>query len=235
MKYRIVKGNSFKLHILVSKLYIAKNNNAIVDCNMNNAANIQVALADGYGEETRLKHKVSATAGNELICDFPDTIDVGCYSVRVSFELNGMKLSSCEANMFAVVPFNRQAVMPLGVIDGEPCGMYNLRYFVTTGGEGTMDDYKFWYGSSSAADAADIDTGVLSLETNSASGRTFTIETTDGKPRVWFVCTVPLVITQAGLPTSFNTALDGGLYYYWSDELIAGDDNKYTIYTIGDY
>lgn len=228
MIYRIVKGNSFKLHILVSKLDIAKNCNTIVDYNLNKAANIKVELIDGYCEKIQLKHKISGDANNELICDFPDNIEVGCYAIKVSWEIGGTKLSSCESNMFAIVPFNRQARMPLGIIDGEPCGMYNLRYYITTD---NSDDYRFWYGSSSATDVSEINKDELSLERSSASGRSFTIVTTDEKCRVWFVCTSPINITQAGLPASFNTAQSDGLFFYWSDELVAGNDN---IYSIGD-
>lgn len=232
MKYRIVEGNGFKLHILVSKLCIAQNNNAIADCNMNRAANIKVELIDGCGDGIRLKHKVSDTAANELVCDFPGNISVGCYSVKVSWEAGGTKLSSCESNLFAVVPYNRQARLPLGVIDGEPCGLYNLRYYITTGGADSSGDYRIWWGSSSADGIDTIDKDKLSFQDSSLAGKSVTIATTDGQPRVWFICSSPIIITQAGLPTFFNTAQADGLYYYWSDELVAGGDN---IYTVTDY
>ena len=69
----------------------------------------------------------------------------------------------------------------------------------------------------------------MTSEKTFATGRSFTIATTDVKNRVWFVCTEPVTIMQAGLVTSFNTAQSDGLFYYWSDELVAGNDNIYTI------
>ncbi len=228
MIYRIVKGNGFKLHILVSKLEIAQNSNTLVDCDMNQATNTKVELVDGSCNSIELRHKVSGDAKNELICDFPDDIDIGCYAVKVSFVIGGIHLSSCESNMFAIVPFNRQSKIPVGIIDGEPCGLYNLRYYITTD---NSYDYKFWYGSSSANSVSGLNKDELACDFNRASGRTFTIETTDNKPYVWFVCTSPITITQAGLPTAFNMEQVDNLYFYWSDELVAGNDN---IYSIGD-
>lgn len=229
MIYRIVKGNSFRLHILVSKLQIAKNSNSIVDYDMNKASGIKVELIGGFCEKINLRCKVSEDVNNELICDFPDNIEIGRYAIKVSWKADGMFLSSCESNMFAIVPFNRQSKIPLGIIDGEPCGLYNLKYYITTDGSGKSDDYTFWYGSSSASDVSQINLDELTLEKAFVTGRSFTITTTDEKCRVWFVCTEPITIMQAGLPTSFNTAQPDGLYYYWSDELVAGDDNIYTI------
>ena len=229
MIYRIVKGNSFRLHILVSKLQIGKNKNTIVDYNMNKASNIKVELIGGYCENIELRYKVSEDTNNELICDFPNTIDIGNYAVRVSWKSDGVLLSSCESNMFAIVPFNRQSKIPLGIVDGEPCGMYNLKYYITTDDADDFDAYTFWYGSSSASDVAGIRLDELTSEKTFATGRSFTIATTDVKNRVWFVCTEPVTIMQAGLVTSFNTAQSDGLFYYWSDELVAGNDNIYTI------
>ena len=130
--------------------------------------------------------------------------------------------------MFAIVPFNRQSKIPVGIIDGEPCGLYNLKYYITT--ENSYD-YKFWYGSSSANSVSELNKDELACDFNRASGKTFTIETTDSKPYIWFVCTSPITITQAGLPTAFNMEQVDNLYFYWSDELVAGNDN---IYSIGD-
>lgn len=193
---------------------------------MVNAVNTKVELVDGSCNSIELNHKVSGTVRNELICDFPDDIDIGCYAVRVSFIIGGVNVSSCESNMFAVVPFNRQSKIPVGVVDGEPCGLYNLRYYITTD---NSYDYKFYYGSSSANSVSELDKNELTLDYNRAPGRTFTIETTDDKSHVWFICSSPITIMQAGLPTAFNTEQQDGLYYYWSDELVAGTDNIYTI------
>ena len=90
MIYRIVKGNSFRLHILVSKLQIGKNKNTIVDYNMNKASNIKVELIGGYCENIELRYKVSEDTNNELIRDLPNTLGIGNDAVRVSWNADGV-------------------------------------------------------------------------------------------------------------------------------------------------
>ena len=69
----------------------------------------------------------------------------------------------------------------------------------------------------------------LTMLEDTLVGKTLTIETTDEKPYIWFVSRQPLTFVQCGFEASMNTTKLGDLYYYWSDELVAGDDNEYQI------
>ena len=69
----------------------------------------------------------------------------------------------------------------------------------------------------------------LTLMEGSLVGQTLTVETTEEKPYIWFASRQPLIFNQCGFEASMNTTKLGDLYYYWSDELVAGDDNEYQI------
>ena len=69
----------------------------------------------------------------------------------------------------------------------------------------------------------------LTMYEGTLVGQTLTIATTEEKPYIWFASRQPLVFSQCGFEASLNTTKLGDLYYYWSDELVAGDDNEYQI------
>ena len=69
----------------------------------------------------------------------------------------------------------------------------------------------------------------LTMYEGTLVGQTLTIATTEEKPYIWFASRQPLVFSRCGFYASFNTTKLGDLYYYWSDELVADDDNEYQI------
>ena len=99
--------------------------------------------------------------------------------------------------------------------------------YVTITASGTVN--ASYYGASSAKDMSELNMEDLTLLEDALVGKTLTIETTDEKPYIWFVSRQPLIFQQCGFEASMNTTKLGDLYYYWSDELVAGDDNEYQI------
>lgn len=85
-----------------------------------------------------------------------------------------------------------------------------------------------YYGASSAKDICELNIDTLALTEGDLIGKTVTVGTTEEKPYVWFISRVESAFFQEGFEASMNSTHIGDLYYYWSDELISGD-NTYTI------
>ena len=320
MIYKIVQGNSFKLHIMVRKMDVSKEFQRLVYFDMNLATDIRVELSGCFCNTISVPVQVAGIQGNVLICDIPSTLDYGNYNVRVSWKYDGSEMVSIERNLLRIVEHNSMSNVPIGITEGEHTGLFNLRYYIVTENQSTcpisfiLDNAKFsytingetqmvesqenfvingtisngkkleaqfmpiegfsigqvkvimdgkdvtaeyynsnthkvfiqavsgyvtitasgtvkasYYGASSAKNMSELNMEDLTLMEGTLVGQTLTIETTEEKPYIWFASRQPLVFNQCGFETSMNTTKLGDLYYYWSDELVAGDDNEYQI------
>lgn len=99
--------------------------------------------------------------------------------------------------------------------------------YVTITASGTVK--ASYYGASSAKNMGELNMSDLTMYEGTLVGQTLTIATTEEKPYIWFASRQPLIFSQCGFEASLNTNKLGDLYYYWSDELVAGDDNEYQI------
>ena len=99
--------------------------------------------------------------------------------------------------------------------------------YVTITASGTVK--ASYYGASAAKNMSELNMSDLTMYEGTLVGQTLTIATTEEKPYIWFASRQPLVFSQCGFDASLNTTKLGDLYYYWSDELVAGDDNEYQI------
>ena len=320
MIYKIVKGNSFKLHILVRKMDVSKEFQRLVDFDMNLATDIRVELSGFCCDVISVPVQVAGIQGNVLICDIPSSLDCGNYNVMVSWKYDGSEMVSIERNLLRIVEHNSISNVPIGVTEGEHTGLFNLRYYIVTSNQSTcpvsfiVDNAKFsytineetqtvenqenfvingtvkngkkleaeflpiegfsigqvkiimdgkdvtdeyynstthrvfipavsgyvtitasgtvkasYYGASAAKNMSELNMSDLTMYEGTLVGQTLTIATTEEKPYIWFASRQPLVFSQCGFDASFNTTKLGDLYYYWSDELVAGDDNEYQI------
>lgn len=320
MIYKIVQGNSFKLHILVRKMDVSKEFQRLIDFDMNLATDIRVELSGCFCNTISVPVQVAGIQGNVLICDIPSTLDYGNYNVRVSWKYEGSEMVSIERNLLRIVEHNSMSNVPIGITEGEHTGLFNLRYYIVTENQSTcpisfiVDNAKFsytingetqmvenqenfvingtisngkkleaqfmpiegfsigqvkvimdgkdvtaeyynsntnkvfipavsgyvtitasgtvkasYYGASSAKNMSELNMEDLTLMEGTLVGQTLTITTTEEKPYIWFASRQPLIFNQCGFEASMNTTKLGDLYYYWSDELVAGDDNEYQI------
>ena len=320
MIYKIVKGNSFKLHILVRKMDVSKEFQRLVDFDMNLATDIRVELSGFCCDVISVPVQVAGIQGNVLICDIPSSLDCGNYNVMVSWKYDGSEMVSIERNLLRIVEHNSISNVPIGVTEGEHTGLFNLRYYIVTSNQSTcpvsfiVDNAKFsytineetqtvenqenfvingtvkngkkleaeflpiegfsigqvkiimdgkdvtdeyynstthrvfipavsgyvtitasgtvkasYYGASAAKNMSELNMSDLTMYEGTLVGQTLTIATTEEKPYIWFASRQQLVFSQCGFDASFNTTKLGDLYYYWSDELVAGDDNEYQI------
>lgn len=121
MIYKIVQGNSFKLHILVRKPDISSESNMLIDFDMTKATDIKVSLVCNFGESTIIPAHVSIALPNVVVCDVPSTLDIGNYNVSVSWRMDGNNMASVEKNLFRIVEYNSQAQYPICMVEGENC------------------------------------------------------------------------------------------------------------------
>lgn len=320
MIYKIVQGNSFKLHILVRKMDVSREFQRLVDFDMNLATDIKVELSGYFCNKISVPVQVVGIQGNVLICDIPSTLDHGNYNVRVSWKYEDSEMVSIERSLLRIVEHNSKSSVPIGVTEGEHTGLFNLRYYIVTSNQSTCpvsfiaDNVKFsytingetqmadnqenyvvngtikngkkleaefmpiegfsigqvkiimdgkdvtdeyynstthkvfipavsgyvtitasgtvkasYYGASSAKNMGELNMSDLTMYEGTLVGQTLTIATTEEKPYIWFASRQPLIFSQCGFEASLNTNKLGDLYYYWSDELVAGDDNEYQI------
>ncbi len=317
MTYKIVEGNSFKLHILVRKLDLSKEFKRLIDFNLNKATDIKVELLGCFCEPVAVTSQVSGVLGNVLICNIPASLPIGNYSVRVSWSYEGYSMVSVERSLIRIVDHNAKSHVPIGMTEGETTGLFDLRYYVVTenqstclvsfvftnvaclyyinqddarqstsptetfslqngdslnidlapedgfdvgvvkvfmnGKDGTDEYYDksthkisipavsdyvtimangdtgvYYYGAAGASSPCELDLDTLTKENGSIVGKTITVEATEEKPYIWFVSRVPVDFMQADMSASLNHIRKGELYFYWSDELIPGNDNTYT-------
>lgn len=88
-----------------------------------------------------------------------------------------------------------------------------------------------WLGASSVEDAEKLVLDTLTKEKlTSVINNEVTVETTEDKPYIWFVSEIPLKFKQASIILAMNEYKINNLYYYRTDALIPGDDNKFYIY-----
>lgn len=320
MIYKIVQGNSFKLHILVRKMDVSREFQRLVDFDMSQATDIKVELSGCFCNTISVPVQVAGIQGNVLICDIPSFLDCGNYNVRVSWKYEDSEMVSIERNLLRIVEHNSMSNVPIGVTEGEHTGLFNLRYYIVTSNQSTcpvsfiVDNVKFsytingetqmadnqenyvvigtisngkkleaefipiegfsigqvkiimdgkdvtdeyynstthkvfipavsgyvtitasgtvkasYYGASSAKNMGELNMSDLTMYEGTLAGQTLTIATTEEKPYIWFASRQPLIFSQCGFEASLNTNKLGDLYYYWSDELVAGDDNEYQI------
>ncbi len=138
--YRIVKGNSVKLHAVVRKLEMTRDMNRLTDFDMRLCDKISVELIEGWGDSRKLDYKIVGTDGNEIVCVIPGDLDYGRYGVRISWERSGMPMASVERKLLGIVDHNSQTRLPLGQIETESAGLFTVSYWLESSGTGEYAD-----------------------------------------------------------------------------------------------
>lgn len=225
--YKIVKGNSFILHIQMQKAYINKNKQMLEDIDVCAISNLEVLLTDIFGDAVaQMKiiniDKSLEAKNNEISVLFPNcNLDEGIYGVTIKGKYNGNDICSIEHRLFRIVERNGKSHIPLGIVEGEIGGMYNAKYWIELN---TKEDVIFsYYGALSTTDPNKVNVEYLQQFSGVLSGQTITISTTENEDIIWVVSSVPLTFLQGGLPLKMQQSKIGELYYYHSDELISGD------------
>lgn len=229
MIYKIVQGNSFVLHICISKVGLEANKQILSDLDLSQASGLNVWLKDMFGGSIKLNVNTSTKSTNEIIAKIPSNLDCGIYGIRLSGTYNGIDFCSAEQKLFSIVASNREGHIPIGIIDGEIGGFVYTKYWIELNGD--KKTVLSYYGALSTKNAKDIDVSYLNVYSGVMSNKNFTIRTTNVNDIIWFVSPSPLKFTQNGLPLELTLTQTNGMYYYRTDELTEGD-NVITVYTI---
>lgn len=85
------------------------------------------------------------------------------------------------------------------------------------------DDNIYYYGATAAKNMCQFNLDDLTKVVGDMVDKSITITTTKDKPYIWFASRVPVIFTQSGFTANLNSTKVGDIYYYWSDELKAGE------------
>lgn len=86
-----------------------------------------------------------------------------------------------------------------------------------------------YYGASTTINDEEVVLSDLTKTDSSIFNKEIFITTTNTKKYIWFVSSIELSFTAAGLPVTLDESKLNDLYYYHTDALIAGDDNGFVI------
>ena len=119
MVYKILKGNSFYLHVLIDKVEITEGSRRSTPVDVLGLQDLVVKmLGDFYCCETYVLKEAKRTR-SEVVCLIPPTMDIGNYSLQVAWRAGEKQLTSKERGIVQIVSDNRQTMVPAGVMDGE--------------------------------------------------------------------------------------------------------------------
>ena len=85
------------------------------------------------------------------------------------------------------------------------------------------DDNIYYYGATAAKDMCQFNMEDLTKVVGDIVDKSINITTTKEKPYIWFASRVPVEFYQSGLTASLYSTKVGDIYYYWTDELKAGE------------
>lgn len=131
MIYRICEGNGIDLHVVVRKRDISRDYDRLVDYDLNEVTNLRAELVGCY-DTVAMKIDVAGVLGNEAVCTVPGTLEADVYDLRLSWDDDGVLMQSVERHVLQVVTHNGRTRVPIGLQEGEPQGLFDLRYYVVT-------------------------------------------------------------------------------------------------------
>lgn len=222
MVYKITKGNTFVLHILLEKKMVEKDVSNTVRVDLQGVTNLQVELIDGKCRccsHTKMAYNIGTE--NDIVVRVPSDLECCVYGFRIRGTEGGAAFSSVDPAVFCIVPTNGMTRVLAGVTDGDDSDVIHCKYWIETGFVGTDKSY---YGAS----GSEVSLAELYLVAGSIRMRRVTINTTSSKEYAWFVSYEKIAVSQGGLPLGMTEYEKDGLYYYRTDALQLGK-HEFTI------
>lgn len=130
--YRIVRGNSVRMHALVRRVELGRDTGRVADFDMRQCDRVSVWLVGGWGDGRALEHRIAGEKGSELVFTIPGDLDCGRYGVRISWEQDGMPMASVERRLIGIVDHNSQTRLPLGHVETERAGLFVVSWWMET-------------------------------------------------------------------------------------------------------
>lgn len=225
--FKIVKGNSFVLHIYMQKASIDQNGQAEVNLAVASVNGLKVSLFSLADLRVINVPYVFTDVTNEIRVTFPAILKEGSYDIIISGTYEDQEMNCIEHCVLTIVDGNCQDKVPVGIVDGEQGNMYNASYMVELNADDKIGIS--YYGAQATSDAAAVNLSQLKSRQGSLRGQNITITTTDANDIAWVVSPLPLKFQQAHLRLSMHETIFNGMYYYCSDELKPGDSILYIL------
>lgn len=130
--YRIVRGNSVRMHALVRRVELGRDTGRVADFDMRQCDRVSVWLTGGWGDERALEYSIAGLTGSELVFAIPGDLECGRYGVRISWEHDGMPMASVERRLIGIVDHNSQTRLPLGRVETERTGLFAVSWWMET-------------------------------------------------------------------------------------------------------
>lgn len=221
---RIVKGNEYPFKIYMESMgYVNGTTLRGTAVDLRTVDNLKVTAVHMYCRK-ELTHVV-ADDGSYLTAVIPPDccMPLGNWGIRITGEINGLKVASAERAVFSLVKWNGQDYVPPTIMDGEGSYVLNMKFGAGDSEYTPVDptgDYAGWIGFTEFDTIADIDLSDSGLsEVNDVRGnRTLTNSSSSNKFLVVTNEPHTLTITFAGIPIAYETATGTGSntkkYYY---------------------
>lgn len=128
--YKIIKGNSFLLHIKLQKVYAAKNIQIPKDFDVSNISNLNISLCTMFGDEVPISIRQQVATKKEIQVSIPSNLEEGMYGVAIRGVYNNNDFCCKEQKLFKIVSNNKKSYLPLGEVEGEIGGMFRAQYWI---------------------------------------------------------------------------------------------------------
>lgn len=132
--FKIIKGNSFVLHIALQKIYVSKDTQMPKGYDISRINGLSVSLVSMFGSETPLDiNDHVTTTDNDIQVSFPSNMDEGIYGITIKGRYSNQDFCCTEEKLFRIVQNNGRSYIPLGVVEGEIGGMFKTQYWIELG------------------------------------------------------------------------------------------------------
>lgn len=128
--YKIIKGNSFLLHIKLQKVYAGHNIQIPKDFDVSNISNLNISLCTMFGDEVPINIRHQVATKKEIQVSFPSNLEEGMYGVAIRGVYNNNDFCCKEQKLFKIVSNNKKSYLPLGEVEGEIGGMFRTQYWI---------------------------------------------------------------------------------------------------------
>ena len=231
---RIVKGNEYPFKIYVESMgYVNGTTLRGTAVDLRTVDNLKVTAVHMYCRK-ELTPTVASDGSYLTVAIPPDCcMPLGNWGIRITGEINGLKVASAERAVFSLVKWNGQDYVPPTIIDGEGSYVLNMKFSAGDSEYTPVDptgDYAGWIGYAvfdivdNEPDYSQIDLDDLTYLDNIKITRDWTNSINRARFLVVTPYTGTLLFTSNGFPLELAMAThDGKRYYYTEQRLSVGD------------
>lgn len=225
---RIVKGNEYPFKIYVESMgYVNGTTLRGTAVDLRTVDNLKVTAVHMYCRK-ELTPTVASDGSYLTVAIPPDCcMPLGNWGIRITGEINGLKVASAERAVFSLVKWNGQDYVPSTIIDGEGSYVLNMKFSAGDSEYTPVDptgDYAGWIGYAvfdivnDEPNYAQINLSALTHLDNIKTTRDWTNSIYGARFVVVTPYTGTLSFTSNGLPMLLKSSTYGGNRYYYTEQ-----------------